>query len=142
MKKNLLKLSPLGPGPGPSRSSWTCIPTHNLPAHLILHVAAPNVKCKGFDQAIRKALAPKLLSTHRAARIAPLENIDSQRSVAFQHAQIVTQNSHFVYVNVLMNPRSRQGVIELRIPASSWEIAFRSLNTGKSEFEAQAALAM
>jgi hypothetical protein len=58
-----------------------------------------NGKC--FDQVIRKALAPKLLSTNRAARIPSLENTDSQRSLAFQHAQIVPQNSLFVYVNVI-----------------------------------------
>jgi hypothetical protein len=81
-------LSLLRARPGDSRSSWICIPTHNTSAHLVLHVLAPNVKCKSFDQIIRESLAPKLLSTPRAARISPLENIDSQRRLAFQHAPL------------------------------------------------------
>ena len=60
------------------------------------------MKGKGFDQVIRKSLAAKLLSTSGAARVSSLENIDSQRSLAFQHAPIVSQNSQFVYVNAFV----------------------------------------
>jgi hypothetical protein len=71
-----------------SRSSGTRVCRHRTSAHLVRQVAAPNVKGKGFDQVIGKPLAPKLLSTHRAARIPPLENIDSQRCLAFPHAPL------------------------------------------------------
>jgi hypothetical protein len=81
----------LRPCPADSRGTWTHILTDSASAHLVLHVAAANVKYKGFDQVIGEALAAKLLSTHRAAWIFSLENIDSQRSVAFQHAPIVPQ---------------------------------------------------
>jgi hypothetical protein len=103
------KLSRLRPGPGASRSGRTCVPTNIALAQFVLHVAASNVNGKGFDQVIGKAFAPKLQSTHRAARISPLENTDSQRSLAFQHAEIVPQNSLFVYVNVLPHPLARDG---------------------------------
>jgi hypothetical protein len=110
LRKNFTQeLSRLRPRPRASRSCRTRVPAHIASAHLILHVAAPNVNGKGFDQVIGKALAAKLLSTLRAARISALENIDSQRSLAFQHAQIVPQNSPFVYVNVLSNPLARDG---------------------------------
>ncbi len=55
-------------------------------ADIVVQVAASNVKHECFDETGRETLAPELLSTHRAARIPPLENIDSQRSLAFQHA--------------------------------------------------------
>ncbi|MFZ0537286.1 MAG: alpha-glucuronidase family glycosyl hydrolase [Candidatus Sulfotelmatobacter sp.] len=51
-------------------------------------MATANVKGKGFDQVRRKTLTPKLLSTHRASRISSLDNIDSQRCLAFQHATL------------------------------------------------------
>ncbi len=90
MKKHdlTLELSLLRPCPADSRSSGTGIPTRNASAHPVLHVPAPNVKCKGFDKVIRKPLAPKFLSTHRAAWIPPFEDVDSQRRLAFQHASL------------------------------------------------------
>lgn len=89
MKRNFTpELSLLRAHPGDSSSSWICVPTHNTSARLVLHMPTSNVKCKGFDQVIRKSLAPKLLSTHRAARVPSLENIDSQRRLAFQHASL------------------------------------------------------
>lgn len=72
----------------------------NTPAHIVLHVPAPHVKRKGFDQVIRKPLAPKLLSTYRAARIPPLENIDSECSFAFQNVSLWHNTRLYVYVNV------------------------------------------
>ena len=72
-----LQLSLLRPCPGDPRIRWIRVSTHNTRAHVILHVPAPNMKCKGFNWVIRKSLASELLSTHRAARIPSLENIDS-----------------------------------------------------------------
>jgi len=87
-RKSTQELSLLRPGAGDPRTHWTGIPTHNSSAHIMLRVPAPNMKSKGFDQTLRKSLAPKLLSTHRAARIPGLENVDSQRRLAFQHAPL------------------------------------------------------
>lgn len=93
LQRNLTpQLSLLCPRPGDSPSNWTCVLTHNISAHLDLHVPAPNVKRKGFDQVIGKSLAPKLLSTRRAARIPALENVDSQSRLAFQHALLCHNN--------------------------------------------------
>ena len=65
--------------------------THNISAHVTLYMLAPNVKGKGFDQVFGKSFAPEFLSANRAAWIPALENIDSQRGLAFEHAPIVPQ---------------------------------------------------
>ena len=78
----------LRPRPRHSRRRWTRVDTEITPGHLVLDVPAANVKGKGFDQAMGKALAPELLSTRGAARIPALEDIDSQRRLAFQHAPL------------------------------------------------------
>jgi hypothetical protein len=82
----------LRPRPHHSRSRWTRVDTQITPGQLVLDVPAANVKCKGLDQAMGKALAPELLSTRGAARIPALEDIDSQRRLAFQHAPLCHNN--------------------------------------------------
>jgi hypothetical protein len=130
------------PCPGNSSSCWTGVPTHSTSVHLILHVPAPNVTRKGFDQVIRKPLAPKPLSTHRAAGILPLENVDSQRSLAFQRTPLC-HNIRFTctltFSRALLLPH---GMMQTQTFAPSGEIAFPSGNIRKLEFEGQAALAL
>jgi hypothetical protein len=96
------ELSLLHPRAADSRSGWGRILTHGAWAHLVLQVATANVEGKGLDEVRRKPLASELVATHRAARISSLENIDSQRCLAFQHAPIVPQYSPYVYVNDLV----------------------------------------
>jgi hypothetical protein len=112
------------PCPGNSSSCWTGIPTHSTSVHLILHVPAPNVTRKGFDQVIRKPLAAKPLSTHRAAGILRPENVDSQRSLAFQHTPLC-HNIRFTCTltlrRILLLP---DGMMQIQTFAPSWEIAF------------------
>lgn len=98
-RKSARELSLLCSCPSGSRSTCICVFTHRTSIHPVVHVAPPDVKHKGLNQVGRKSLAPKLLSTYRAARISPLDNIDSQRCLAFQHAPIVPQYPLYVYVN-------------------------------------------
>ncbi len=106
MKRNFSQeLSLVRPRPGDSLRSWTRVTTHKASTHPLLHVPAPNVKGKGFNQLIREAFAPKLLPTHRAAWISPLENIDSQGRLAFQHTPLCHKNRYTCTLTFWVQPR-------------------------------------